>query len=816
MRLDGAASVPSCLFNMSNDEERTRRNQPSLRVPTTREVPLPTQDTALRIHPTSDAQNVFSMLPPSAVDSASSCDALPHSCDAIQYAPPPPQALCGGAAERRFPVPLGVTRAKQHRGLLLDSTGRLAAENDEGAVEYKWRLTNISATRFEHLKTQMQFRVAEGQGQCLYELGVADDGMPRGLNAADYEESVDTVRRMAASLGFDIRVVFVRVVQEEPELLRCVELMVTKQLSVCDQTDLRIAFCGETDTGKSTLVSVLVHGTLDDGSGVARQGIFNHKHEVTSGQTSSVSRRVLGFDETGRVTNYDVLEERSAGGVADVYGGAQLCAAMNTTRTIAERSVKLVTLMDLGGAGRYRKTALLSITSRTPGYACICIRIDCVVHDAEQYLMLCRALRIPCFVVLTKADTVSELELDDALFELQDLLESRFDLKTLRVESDDDVQLAISALASSAATSPVRPHDDDDELHDTTTSGEPFHPKPNATRSNSATPTTFSLRPDQRVVPVFVISSVEGTGVEELKQLLHGLPIPSTSILPSCLPSANSLCSSMTSTSAPPKHHAEPHPTLSPTHGGVSGAVEVLLDGALKVPRVGTVVCGFVAKGVVRLHDTLMIGPDRKGRFHAVGVEGIHVKGSHVTYATAGLEVTIAIRHLSSEALLSGTSSLMLNLSRKGNVLVDQASSPNVCVEFEMEVVQVLTHGPAQAAASEAFDATTVRAITSQQEPIVHTRNIRQAARILSCAPRESVPYESSVGAVLHCKFLYNAEVLDVGATVLLRWNRDAKLMGVITTVHPITPTTSPALRPEAFPPLLLDEDEDEVACAVG
>ncbi|CUG93033.1 GTP-binding protein, putative, partial [Bodo saltans] len=607
----------------------------------------------------------FQMLPPS-----STPESTTPAAAAAAYSLPPPIITQEGQAARR-------------RGRLLDTDGSLVAEDDEGAVEYKWRLTNISATRFEHLKTQMQFRVAEGHGQCLYELGVADNGTPRGLTTGDFDESVDTVRRMAESLGYDLRIIFERVVETTPELLRCVELMVTKKLTACDQTDLRIAFCGETDTGKSTLVSVLVHGTLDDGTGVARQGMFNHKHEVTSGQTSSVSRRVLGFDETGRVTNYDVLEEKSGGGVADVYGGAHLCAAMNTTRTIAERSVKLVTLMDLGGARRYRKTALLSMTSRMPGYACICARIDRVLRDVEQYLILCRALRIPCFVVLTKADTVSELEIDDAVFELQDMIEHRFSLKMLRVEGDDEVSLAISALASSTATSPVRPStvavDNNNSAvdNDVSTSAS-VTPTDDVTDSPSTTPTTFTRiggQDQQRIVPVFVMSSVEGTGVESLKLLLHGLPIPPPSqphqlggAVPSALPvipSTNSLGSSLSGSKLTAALAASSPTTASAAKR--SGSIEVLLDGVLTVPRVGTVVCGFVAKGIVHLHDTLSIGPDRKGQFHSVSVEGIHVKGSHVTYATSGLEVTIAIRHVSTTVPLPST----LSLSRKGNILVD-------------------------------------------------------------------------------------------------------------------------------------------------
>ncbi|KAF8265289.1 hypothetical protein EI94DRAFT_1736217, partial [Lactarius quietus] len=51
---------------------------------------------------------------------------------------------------------------------------KLAAEVEEGNVEYKLHLINPSHTRFVRLVTQMKWRLLEGGGQAIYELGVAD------------------------------------------------------------------------------------------------------------------------------------------------------------------------------------------------------------------------------------------------------------------------------------------------------------------------------------------------------------------------------------------------------------------------------------------------------------------------------------------------------------------------------------------------------------------------------------------------------------------------------------------------------------------
>ncbi|CAL1710744.1 unnamed protein product [Somion occarium] len=53
---------------------------------------------------------------------------------------------------------------------------KLVPEVEEGNVEYKLKLTQISPARFARLVTQLKWRLLEGGGQAYYELGVADTG----------------------------------------------------------------------------------------------------------------------------------------------------------------------------------------------------------------------------------------------------------------------------------------------------------------------------------------------------------------------------------------------------------------------------------------------------------------------------------------------------------------------------------------------------------------------------------------------------------------------------------------------------------------
>ena len=64
-------------------------------------------------------------------------------------------------------------------------------------MEYKLKLVSPTATRFEHLVTQMKWRLREGQGEAIYEIGVADSGAMTGLNDKDMGQSIQTLTMMA-------------------------------------------------------------------------------------------------------------------------------------------------------------------------------------------------------------------------------------------------------------------------------------------------------------------------------------------------------------------------------------------------------------------------------------------------------------------------------------------------------------------------------------------------------------------------------------------------------------------------------------------
>jgi GTPase len=64
--------------------------------------------------------------------------------------------------------------------------------------------------RFQHLVTQMNWRLNEGHGHAFYELGVSDSGNVIGMSSAELDTSMHTLFRMCQVLGADMHVSVLR------------------------------------------------------------------------------------------------------------------------------------------------------------------------------------------------------------------------------------------------------------------------------------------------------------------------------------------------------------------------------------------------------------------------------------------------------------------------------------------------------------------------------------------------------------------------------------------------------------------------------
>jgi GTPase len=69
----------------------------------------------------------------------------------------------------------------------------LIQEKDDGYIEYKWKLTNISYKKKQKIITQMNYRLNEGNGRTMYAIGFMDNGEAKGITKEEFQETMDNI-----------------------------------------------------------------------------------------------------------------------------------------------------------------------------------------------------------------------------------------------------------------------------------------------------------------------------------------------------------------------------------------------------------------------------------------------------------------------------------------------------------------------------------------------------------------------------------------------------------------------------------------------
>ena len=366
----------------------------------------------------------------------------------------------------------------------------LAAEIEEGNNEYKFKLTNLSDDQFIHRITQLNWRLNEGCDEAVYEIGVEDDGNPLGLSSEDMEESLVNLKRMADSVGCDMTVQ--HFLEGEIGTTAKVLLKRTERLLVAP-VQVQVAVAGPADTGKSTLIAVLSSANaLDNGKGLARTQIFRHNHEVKSGRTSSNTQHNLYFGATGKVLNSDAEGNGT--------GSSKGCSNRLRSRSdmeLADETCRTISFIDLAGSSKYLKTTLHGIVGHSPDYFILVISARRGMEQmTSEFLGLCFALQLNLIIVVTKIDTVNATVTANVVSGLVKMLS--------RKESD--------VIQGRCAVHINSPDQLVNLILDSTEGQQQFDETGNSKCTKSI------------VVPIFLVSSVTGDGLDLLRSHLFQLP----------------------------------------------------------------------------------------------------------------------------------------------------------------------------------------------------------------------------------------------------------------------------------------------------
>jgi small GTP-binding protein len=167
--------------------------------------------------------------------------------------------------------------------------------------------------------------------------------------------------------------------------------------------EIRIGVIGNVDSGKSTLVSVLSNGELDDGRGLARRLILKHAHEKKSGRTSDISHAHLKIDNE----NY-------------------------------------ITFIDLAGHEKYLKTTLRGLTGGYIDYVLLTIGANMgVSRMTKEHISIAYALQIPIIIVVTKIDLCNDFIYNQTISDINKMIRHYRYIGLFIVEDINDLPKSI-------------------------------------------------------------------------------------------------------------------------------------------------------------------------------------------------------------------------------------------------------------------------------------------------------------------------------------------------------------------------------------
>ena len=299
-------------------------------------------------------------------------------------------------------------------------------EYDYGNVEYKLKLCDVNVQRIQELTSQMNFRLREGSGECYYEIGVEDNGNALGITKQELEISLSVINTIAINLGCQTKVM--KLIQGKEGLIA--EMYIKKQEeNLLSKIEITIGVLGEEGTGKSTIIGVLINGTLDNGKGLARQNVFRHKHEIICGKTSSFSHQILGFDEEGKLTNYGDLLRPSKS-------------------QIVSKSTKIINFYDMaGGSKTFNRTTLSALSNEYLDYLLFVISAkEAITKKTEDLLAFMYNVDVPVITIINKIDLISDEELEKFVRKYKETIKkinTELNLQKIPIiiKNDEDVEL---------------------------------------------------------------------------------------------------------------------------------------------------------------------------------------------------------------------------------------------------------------------------------------------------------------------------------------------------------------------------------------
>jgi len=240
---------------------------------------------------------------------------------------------------------------------------------------------------------QMNLKLHDGYGEARYIIGLGENQNLIGLKKDHMLSSLKNICLLASGLLADVLVLHF----ENGSHGKIAHLLIRSTIHDEITPDIKILLLGDSQSGKSTLIGVLTSKQLDDGNGLSRTLVHCHKHEIISGETSSLNIHMIAIENNGNILALKNSDER-------VW-----------SKSIAS-GAKVFSFFDVN-----KKNVLSTMSSTHPDYAILVISaIQGMTKTSEEHMRLAITMDIPLIITLTHTDLVSE----NFLFALRNNIEN--------------------------------------------------------------------------------------------------------------------------------------------------------------------------------------------------------------------------------------------------------------------------------------------------------------------------------------------------------------------------------------------------------
>jgi len=274
---------------------------------------------------------------------------------------------------------------------ILKRDGYLPPEIEEGNIEYKRHLDHVKLTdhKYKKLSSQLLWRIDQNvrrglQSEAIYYIGIDDNGYISGIDLDQIIDSITMLKSIAHNANPNIKIISENIHTFDNGVVAEIILRIMDNVK---KDEKRICLLGDTNSGKSTLISVLCYNIPDNGNGSSRNYIFKHDHELENGLTSSIKHDIVGI-KGGTLINYST-------------------DMIKTWKDIVKKSDTIIELIDLPGHSKYYKTLIYGLSASNYDLVLIVIDISNDNGDnGEYYKNICNMLNIPYKIIYTKIDLI--------------------------------------------------------------------------------------------------------------------------------------------------------------------------------------------------------------------------------------------------------------------------------------------------------------------------------------------------------------------------------------------------------------------------